>query len=325
MTRLRRALEELNSKGYKIDTLKELCGGINSAVFQAKALTGKHYALKLYPLITKHDRRNRCITETKFLNYLKVCKCEKAPVLEESNSKTGWALMSWIEGRKPKKLETSDLEEITEFIYTINSSSAKHARSELQPASEACQSLTKMIDSIDERIKRIEASNAKTNEDQRTVKWIASVLRPYFQETSNNILFRRTDSTHWKDIQYCSIASPSDMGIHNTLRTKHGLHFIDFEYAGLDDLSKLAADWILQPEQCLNHEQEEKFVNLLRTRMKNYIGVSWQDRLQDIKPLIHIKWCLIMLNKSKYTEHDGKQLEKAIRYFESKYIVNGEY
>ena len=31
-------------------------------------------------------------------------------------------------------------------------------------------------------------------------------------------------------------ASPSDVGVHNTIRTKNRSVFIDFEYAGKDDI-----------------------------------------------------------------------------------------
>lgn len=315
MTRLEQALQELRRKGITLNSLKQLSGGINSAVFEAKDSNEVRYALKLYPLPTKIDTRNRCLTEKNFLSYLQSCKMSKTPQLLESNISAGWSLLSWLEGHKLTSLEPDDLREIASFIGAINQTSSAIARSQLQPASEACESLPGLIASIAERIKRLLSTNSGSEVSIDAVNWIRSAVTPRFQSASKQLLENRANSAHWQNLDSCRIASPSDVGIHNTLQTQKGLNFIDFEYAGMDDLSKLAADWIMQPEYCMDQQQENIFTNLLLAQTNEQIGDSWVSRLKDIKPLIQIKWCLIMLRQLQNNDLKKIQLEKAIAYF----------
>ena len=315
MKRLEQALQELNSKGYKITTHKQLNGGINSATFKVESSNNLNYALKIYPQPGPSDKRNRCLTEIRFLNYLEQCKNKSTPKLEAFNMKEGWALLSWIEGIKIQQLRKSELYEITEFISSINDESTQHARSQLQPASEACQSLVGLITNITERIEWIQACNATTHVGQKALQWLNATIKPYFESTSKKLVNRQLICRHWQDIAVETIASPSDVGVHNILRTEHGIYFLDFEYAGLDDLSKLAADWILQPECRFNKEEELTFIKSLSEKVTTTKDDLWVLRLNDIRPLIHIKWCLIMLNKLKRGQLDEKHLDKITEYF----------
>ena len=314
MNRLKQAIGDLNRKGYEIRSLKKLNGGINSAVFQTSGSNSMNYALKLYPLPNHDDRRNRCNAEKKFLDYLQECRVTNTPKLVESNISAGWSLISWIEGQKPKGLQSADLENIANFISSINGASTKAKRSELQPASEACKSLPSLIHSIAKRIERLKSTNPSLEPSREAIKWIIKTLEPQFQLISRRLLNSHAKFNHWQDLNACRIASPSDVGIHNTLRTKQGLHFLDFEYAGLDDLSKLAADWILQPEYQLNKEQEYEFIYRLKEKMNDSIGETWEQRLTDIKPIIKTKWCLIMLNGIQSETLKEGQLKKTIEY-----------
>ena len=104
------------------------------------------------------------------------------------------------------------------------------------------------------------------------------------------------------------------------MQSKDGLKFIDFEYAGLDDLSKLVGDWVVQPEYVLNTKQEEILINEIHAGMDQIIGSSWIERLIDVKPLMQIKWCLIMLRNFQF-DHTSEtvliqRLEKIKNYYE---------
>ena len=315
MTRLRQALDNLNQKGYAISSLKRLSGGINSAVFQAKSSDGIKYVVKLYRLPSKDDPRNRCRTEQDFLKHLQACQVHNTPTLLESNISAGWSLISWIAGQKPASLELTDLQEITEFIIRINEISAEATRSQLQPASEACESLPGLITSISGRIKRLQSSTPRSQVGHDAIRWISKTIEPRFHSISQRLLDSRSSCCHWQDLHGCRIASPSDVGIHNTLRTSQGLYFLDFEYAGIDDLSKLVADWILQPECTFNKEKEIAFIDNLSDQFSRQNSGKWIQRFSDIKPLIHIKWCLIMLNNLKTNQLDKRQFSKVKYYY----------
>lgn len=316
MTRLIKALEDLKSKDYKIRDLKQLSGGINSAVFKVEDNNKNYFALKLYPEPTSHDPRNRCLTEINFFRYLQFCEIKTTPLLVQSNPQDSWALMSWIEGKRPATLQIDDLEKIAEFICAINDKSTQSARSELLPASEACESIVDLIACIDRRIKRLKSTIPESNVEQKALQWITKIIEPCFKSASQTLLDKQSNCSHWKDIAMHKIASPSDMGIHNILKNEKGLYFLDFEYAGLDDLSKLAADWILQPEYLFTKEQEEVFSSLLLSKMISAIGNSWRARLDDIKPLIRIKWSLIMLNRLQTHNLSEQQFDKSMTYLE---------
>ena len=316
MTRLRQALDDLNQKGFTFSSLKQLSGGINSAVFEAKSSDGMQYALKIYPLPSSNDPRNRCRTEKNFLSYLRSCQVINTASILESNISAGWSLMSWIEGQKPTNLQPSDFRGIANFISLINEASREASRSHLEPASEACQSLSGLISSLAERLKKLQSTTPNSELSEEAIQWVTNTIDPHFRLLSQRLLNTRGACSHWQDLHNCRIASPSDAGIHNTLRTQQGLHFIDFEYAGIDDLSKLAADWILQPEYRLDQTQEEFFIKILLKGMEERIGTSWHVRLKDIKPLIHVKWCLIMLKPLRNNSLNRLQLRKIMAYFQ---------
>ncbi len=315
MERLEQTLEELRCRKYKINSLRKLSGGINSAVFKIGCNQGTDYALKIYPKPTLEDPRNRCRTEANFLHYLDSCAITNTPSLQDSNEKNGWTLLSWIEGKRLKEMEHSDLKEVTEFVSGINCDSKKNERMNLSMASDCHESLLAIITSIEKRIKSFHKISAPSALEATAMEWLTDTIEPHFKMISHELINTQADRTHWKDYASQKIASPSDVGIHNMLKTNHGLVFLDFEYAGLDDLSKLAADWTVQPESKLDEKKEEIFINYLLQDMPSHIDDSWLGRFNDIKGLAHVKWCLIMLNSFHNRTLSMKQLSKTKNYY----------
>ncbi len=99
------------------------------------------------------------------------------------------------------------------------------------------------------------------------------------------------------------------------LRFGSKLYFFDFEYAGLDDISKLSADWVTQPEYPFTQAQELHFL----TTLKNTLNVSdkWHSRYYLIKPLVTLKWALIMLRPYRLNKINTQTWNKIIEYFDS--------
>ena len=315
MERLEQSLEELRQKKYNFNSFKRLSGGINNAVYRVGCNQGINYALKIYPKPTLEDPRNRCRTEANFLHYLHSCAITNAPSLQESNEKNGWSLLSWIDGQRLKKLDQSDIKGVTEFVSRINCQSKINERKRLALASDCHESLLAIIASIGKRIKNFHKVFAPSLLEVTAIEWIANTIEPHFKMVSSELINTRADCAHWNNYASQKIASPSDVGIHNMLKTKGELVFLDFEYAGLDDLSKLAADWTLQPESKLDEKKEEIFINYLLRGMPNHIDDSWVERFNDIKELSHIKWCLIMLNSLHNRTLSMEQLNKTKNYY----------
>ena len=118
--------------------------------------------------------------------------------------------------------------------------------------------------------------------------------------------------THWKSMSDQRIISPSDMGVHNTLRTQEGVKFIDFEYAGYDDLAKLVTDIVIHPEYQLNKVKVECLINeLLGRGLTN--DEAWISRYEDIKETRRCIWQTIMLRQ--YIKGDKETtIDRIVKY-----------
>ena len=316
MDRLARAIDNIRHSGYTVNSAVKLNGGINSNVYKIICNDGDKYALKLYPAPTKSDIRNRYLTEKKFLEYVYKCGARNVPLIRESSLEENWCLLSWIDGQEIYRLEKKDFKRIAKFIQKINQTHDLREAAELNVASDACISLNQMIESISLKIQDMKKIKPNTIDAYEMKNWIIEQLEPKFLRDIKTLL-DKTQLSHWECIEKEKIASPSDMGIHNMLRRAEEIVFYDFEYAGLDDLSKLTADLIMQPKHTLEPRDEDELIENMLSEMKNIVHESWVDRLKDIKPIIHTKWCLIMLRELNGDKFKAKQASKVKNYFKS--------
>ena len=72
--------------------------------------------------------------------------------------------------------------------------------------------------------------------------------------------------------------------------------FIDFEYAGIDDISKLVADWVMQPKYEFNKAEEELLIRKICEidNIRRYDS-EWVERYKSIKCINAYKWTILML------------------------------
>ena len=313
--RCKHILESLGERGYAFEYIRSLSGGINSSIHLLNIEDNGLYVLKVYPLKSINDPRNRCLTEMTFLDYL--CKCEliNVPKILDADPDKGWSLLSWIDGQKLVSLTNSYLSQISDFILGANSNKCFALRADLKYASDSLQSLDNCIASIETRISQLTSVAIASEVCYETVQWIKSTLVPVFDSLKIYLLNEVKFKAHWLDFNHHRIASPSDIGIHNILQRNGCLYFLDFEYAGLDDVAKLAADLILQPKLPLNTDQESFFLKSLERNFYKMIPDSWLIRTKDLKPLYVVKWSLIMLNSLKSSRMTSDQLESAMNYF----------
>ena len=89
--------------------------------------------------------------------------------------------------------------------------------------------------------------------------------------------------------------SPSDFGYHNALRTKKGLVFFDFEYAGWDDPAKVVGDFFSQVEIPAPLGALKRFANAVASIHGDPASIL--HRINLLCPLYRIKWCCIVLNE----------------------------
>ncbi len=313
--RLFKALESIRSKDILPVHLERAAGGINSSVYKIITADERSYALKIYPEIKRGDR-NRMKSECNFYTFLDKIQCDATPKIILKNDKNHWCLLSWIEGQKIRKLNPAQIKNIAEFISKINKyKHHRHARC-LGFASEPCISINTFSNGIINKFNSTLNSHINSDESQCTAKWLKQTLKPILEIQIQNLRGKHS-LEHWTNDDIGTWISPSDVGIHNTICNHDKLYFLDFEYAGKDDLSKLVADWTLQPNAPLHKSQEELLISHVRrlTCEDKYLNPDWTQRLQDIKPIIHLKWCMILLKKKRTQEENKRQLEKTIKYF----------
>lgn len=106
--------------------------------------------------------------------------------------------------------------------------------------------------------------------------------------------------------------SPSDFGFHNVLvRSNDSFCFLDFEHAGWDDAAKLAADFLIQPEQVLTAEEADTFLSELRT--SEMFGKDFLFRVHALLPVQKVKWTTIILNVFHRPDADESLLSQRLR------------
>ena len=183
------------------------------------------------------------------------------------------------------------------FICALNAQSGVTSGVTLPDAAEACFSIGEHIALIDRRIERLVSANSLSPEDSRATGLIKEI-EAYWQNLRNTIMARTTMlglTLDQKIAKYERVISPSDFGFHNALANDNGeLTFVDFEYAGWDDIAKLTADFFFQPAVPVDPAMFEKFMNRILQDIPNKTGAK--ERIRLLRPIFGVKWCCIMLN-----------------------------
>ena len=288
--------------------------GNNSSIIKLKNPTDqREIAVKFYRKNNK-EHINRQRRESNFIKKAKETKAKDYVPTIFMEKEDKWTAFYWIEGENMKTLKETDIMTIGDFIENLNQKKNNDV-DEKENAVDALINISALEIQLNQRIKEIiEAPKVSGKEDLRD--WMINKVIQKGIKDSNKIYDKIKCENYFTEIKNSQILSPSDVGIHNTIRTEKGLVFIDFEYSGFDDLAKLACDWVLQPEYPLNRKKEEQLINRLE-EMDVYANKTknWIQRYMTIKELYHFKWCLIMYkcmcitNKIKYDE------EKIWKYF----------
>ena len=117
-------------------------------------------------------------------------------------------------------------------------------------------------------------------------------LKPLWQSRYDHVMKADLNSL-FSDVKL--YLSPSDFGFHNILATENTLNFIDFEYAGADDLAKLAADFSLVPQISIPDDYAASFIS----QLAHTIGLDahFERRVAFLRFIGQVKWLCIILNE----------------------------
>ena len=181
--------------------------------------------------------------------------------------------MSYVAGKKEAEVNKSVIDSALGFLKNTNITKESNDGIDTIPlAAEACFSLETHLETTRRRLLHLKTTRIdhldKDDEIRKTN--IIKKLSKMIKDIENSLYRNQFATKKINDLEI--IISPSDVGIHNMINSIGRHYFIDFEYAGLDDVAKYCADWILQPE----HLMSKEMTLYLISRLSSYIETgSW--------------------------------------------------
>jgi len=279
-------------------------GGGNSKVYQISDGENKKYALKIYPDLSI-DSRPRLKTES---SAIKLLWSNNLPVpkLICSDLNLNWGIYEWLEGEENEVPDLNFIYQSVSFIKELNKHAKNNFYSHLFPhASEACLSGKDLSMQIYKRLQSLKCVGNKDLDEFLDKCFIPKC--EYFISRAKSLLGDGFAKTLDKQFQ---ILSPSDFGLHNSVKSKNQqYYFYDFEYFGLDDPVKLVSDYLWHPGMTLDNEKKLKWLELTEELFSE--DPQYIDRFSAFNPIFGLRWCLIMLNeflpnRLSLREHSGR-------------------
>lgn len=255
--------------------IEQVGGGGNNRLCRVETRSGP-VAFKGYR-VADGDTRDRLGQEWAALSLIHAAFPGSVPRPVAIDRPSGWAAYEWIEGERPTSRDAADIDAAVAFLTKVQR--LRGAAGDLALASEACLSVDELCRQIQRRLERLAGIDS--------LAAFLDELRAAFAR------LRGSSPDLPRDRQ---VLSPSDFGFHNTLRRPDGsLVFLDFEYFGWDDPAKLASDIHWHPGMGLTAAERRRFDEGLLGLFGG--DAAYPERLGRFRPLIGLRWCLILLNE----------------------------
>jgi hypothetical protein len=283
-----------------VASVARIGGGRNSQVYRIDLASGRRVALKRYFQQTQ-DMRDRRLTEAVALRFLHDQRVTCVPCLLASDASRQASVLEFVPG-EPVTAGTAarpDLDRLASFLVALFRLSQEAAAAALPVASEAVFTLAELIDTITQRLTRLQRLERKTPMQRELAEFLEREFVPALEQLSAWAVLKLGHYGLVGDRPLPISArtlSPSDFGLHNTLRTSDGgLVFVDFEYFGWDDPAKTISDFLLHPGMALSTEQRGWFLQKLLAGLGR--SDALEDRLRVAYVLFGLKWVMIVLNE----------------------------
>ena len=285
------AIRWASELGANPKELTRLQGGINNQVFQC-GKADQQWVIKGYEH-PKVGERDRMQAEVQFLRFAAEAAPGFTPSLIEVDQCGRCVVLEHIEGAgftEGIPASDSDVADAVEFFRQLNIMPTIARKYVQMSAAEGFLSLKEHLQNVQERVKRMTCIHIP-EELQAQAKEILEKLciEVDLTETRTERLISGGVVSNSIDSDDCCV-SPSDFGFHNAIKTKDGIRFIDFEFAGWDDPAKAVEDFILQPQVPVSRAISPLLEGLPRKRRTDI-----QQRVIAMKPILRLKWvCIIM-------------------------------
>jgi len=277
-----------------VTQVEPITNGRNNIVFSFRTPNDRFVAKGYF--YDAYDGRDRLESEYGMLSFLwsRGVRNISQPVALDRTNRLG--IYKFIDGQTPRaaELTTEDVLSLVDLLARMWELRSDRAAEDLPRASAACFSLSDYVEMIDQRVQRLLAALDDIDATGRCVtKFLNEEFTPFLQQQCS-ILKNRADFNIELPLSRRTL-SPSDHGFHNSIRTKSGCVFLDFEYSGWDDPAKMLTDACHHPAVPLSETLQEIFLDQMLLRLGS---PSWLvERCRLISPIIGLNWCLIMLNE----------------------------
>lgn len=276
--------------------LERLTGGRNNRVFRVATEDGGSLLLKLYHA-DQRDTRDRLRAEWNFLVHAWNLGIRNVPEPLARDQAVHAGLYGFLPGRRllAGEVEPWHVDAALDLALAINAKPVGHGG--LDPGSEACFSIAEHIATIERRVARLAVLDPDAPYSAAADGFVRERLLPAWQGVRaalvNAVTRQGLTQEAMLPAEACCV-SPSDFGFHNALVTDGSVAFIDFEYAGIDDPAKLAADFFCQPEVPVPPSLFGAFVD----RLIGGLGLEpvHAERCRLLLDAYRIKWACIILN-----------------------------
>ncbi len=319
----------------EVINVEQIIGGRNSQVYKLTCNNIKYCAKVYYSDDSdKIDRLGTEFVSTKFM-WNNGIKCIPQPILASRENMC--AVYEFIEGQKIdcEKITALEIGFAAEFILTLNKIKSHPDANNLPSASGACFSIEAIIKNVEQRLKKLQSIDEKGAPYEQLNNFLIKEFMPHFNKFKEK---------YDKELDYKlelpkkkRTLNPADFGFHNALRKNDGtITFLDFEFFGWDDPTKIVCDFMIHPGMNIEYELRNKFAEKIFNKFP--YGEEIKNRTNVAYPLYVLRWCTILLNeflpdqflrrkfaneKINITKVQYGQLEKASKMLEK--IKNQNY
>lgn len=294
----------------KVLSIAPLSGGKNSRVYHVVCDNFREFAVKLY-FRDKTDGRDRLRTEWRASHFMIQHGFGNIPKPVAMDEDKGVAVYEFIQGSKlsPAEIEMKSIDALVSFLEKLENLKNDPEADALAPASEACFSIDDMLENVSSRMNRLVKVKKYPGAEKELSLFLNTLIAPFFQEVEA-WCYKKSEEFHLnlsrKIEKKDQTLSPSDFGFHNAILSKKGgLYFMDFEYFGWDDPSKMIVDFLLHPAMEIRTELKHYFLEKMLEKFAHIQGLK--QRIKIVFPLFGIKWCLILLNEFIPSENKRRE------------------
>lgn len=282
--------------GRMPNEIRTMAAGRNNRLFLV-VMDERRYVAKHY-LTRRPGEWDRMRVEYEGLRLLRSAGITDVPRPVARDHAAALALYEYVDGEVVgiDDVREADISRVARFVEALRNAGAARGADRVNVAAEACFSVQETVRSVEHRLDLLSGARRANAEldaflgDELAPALALATDRAYGAARSAGMAADEpTPAEH-------RVLNPSDFGFHNTLRRPDGgLTFLDFEYFGWDDATKMISDFMLQPVVALGPSAQRRAMHEISATFRR--PELLRERVRAVYPLFAVKWALIYLNE----------------------------